>query len=196
MSDPTHTEDFIYDVRVVRRTRFAFSKRMEVKARVKSFVVNITTVAGIFISVYLLANSTGIEELELKRISVALIGLSLLALWMSLDTPPSDLARRGGDAHQCGLEIGEVYRGLKYGYVDLNVSIKKYEEILSRYERNHDALDRRLALYEDRHRHPKKAEGVSKWNSVYMYHLSCYSSIALAILWSTLVVVFQVIFPI
>ncbi len=90
--------DLLYDVRVVRSTRFGFSKRMEIKSKAKAFTVNVLSVAALFISVYLLANASGIGELTLKGISISIIGLSLLALWMSLDTPSSELSRKSLDA--------------------------------------------------------------------------------------------------
>ncbi|TNJ38388.1 SLATT domain-containing protein [Phaeobacter sp. B1627] len=121
----SHQSDFIYDMRVMRGTRFNFSKRLEKKSKVKSFTVNILSVISIFVSVYLLANASGISEVELKRISVTIIGLSLLALWMSLDTPSSDLLRKANDAHQCGREISEIYRAFKYEMVNISDAAKK-----------------------------------------------------------------------
>jgi hypothetical protein len=190
-----HRDEFIYDMRVVRSTRFNFSKRLEKKSKVKAFIVNILSVISIFVSAYLLANASGISKEELEIISISIIGLSLLALWMSLDTPASELLRKANDAHQCGREISEIYRAFKYDVKDISDSINIYEAILSRYSDNHDQLDRAKALYDDREKYPDKAKGFTRYNTVWRYYISCYSSICLAVFWCVAVVVFQFLFP-
>lgn len=188
-------DEFIYDMRVMRGTRFNFSKRLEKKSKVKAFTVNILSVISIFVSVYLLANASGISELELKQISVAIIGLSLLALWMSLDTPSSELLRKATDAHQCGREISEIYRTFKYDMVDISDATKSYETVISKYSENHDQLDRAKTLYDDRGKHPDKAKGFTRYNTVWQYYISCYSPACLAFFWCVAVVGFQFLFP-
>lgn len=195
MSGTSLRDDFIYDLRIVRKTRFAFSKRMEVKARVKTFVVNALSVIAIFISVYLLANASGIDELTLKRVSIAIIGVSLLALWMSLDTPAYELNRKAIDAHLCALRISNVYRKVKYGALELQAAIVEYEMILSEHPENHDYIDRKAALFGDRVRYPDKAKGLTEINTVWVYHYSCYCSVVLALLWALTVALVQVAFP-
>jgi len=191
----TSKEDFVYDMRVIRSTRFVYSKRMEVKSKVKSFTINTLSVLAIFVSVYLLANASGISALDLKRISITLIGISLLALWMSLDTPPSELSRKAADAHQCAREISEIYRACKYDQIELIKAVECYETILSRYPENHDPLDRANALYNDRRKNPEKAERLTCVNTVWKYNLSCYSPVGLALGWFLLVALIQIFFP-
>lgn len=191
----SHRDEFIYDMRVVRSTRFNFSKRLERKSNIKAFTVNILSIITIFVSVYLLANASGISELELKKISITIIGLSLLALWMSLDKPASELLRKAADAHQCGREISEIYRAFKYDLINVEDAVDKYEVILSRYTKNHDQLDRKKTLYDDREKHPDKAKGFTRYNTVLPYYLSCYSSICLTISWCAAIIVFQLLFP-
>lgn len=190
-----HQDEFIYDMRVVRSTRFNFSKRMEKKSKVKAFTVNLLSVMSLFVSVYLLANASGVSEEELRKISIAIIGLSLLALWMSLDTPSSELSRKAADAHQCGREISEIYRACKYNLVTIFEAIERYETMLSQYPENHDQLDRAKALYDDRAKHPDKAKDLTGLNTVWKYYVSCYSSVFLAIFWCIAVVLFQFLFP-
>jgi hypothetical protein len=191
----THRDEFIYDMRVMRGTRFNFSKRLEIKSKVKACTVNVLSVISIFVSVYLLANASGISEKELKTISVSIIGVSLLALWMSLDTPSSEIFRKAADAHQCGREISEIYRAFKYDMVDIAHATKSYETVISNYSENHDLLDRAKTLYDDRKKHPDKAMGLTKYNSVWKYYISCYSPACLAIFWCVAVVGFQFLFP-
>lgn len=188
-------EEFIYDIRIVRGTRFKFSKRLEKKSQVKSFTVNILSVISIFVSTYLLANASGISEEELKRISVIIIGLSILALWMSLDTPPSELLRRANAAHQCGREISEIYRSFKFGIIDISTAVVNYEAILTKYEENHDQLDRAKTLYDDRGKYFEKSKGYTIYNTVWPYYISCYSPACLAVLWCIAIAGFQLVFP-
>lgn len=190
-----HRDELIYDMRVMRSTRFNFSKRLEKKSKVKAFTVNILSTISIFISVYLLANASGISELELKRISIAIIGLSLLALWMSLDTPSSELLRRATDAHQCGREISEIYRAFKFDMVEISDATQHYETVISKYSENHDQLDREKTLYDDRGKHPHKAKGLTSVNTVWRYYISCYSPACLAFCWCAAVIGFQILFP-
>jgi len=190
-----HQDEFVYDMRVMRGTRFNFSKRLERKSKVKAFTVNILSVVSIFVSVYLLANASGISEEELKKISITIIGLSLLALWMSLDTPSPELLRKATDAHQCGREISEIYRAFKYDVIDLSEATKSYETVISKYSENHDQLDRAKTLYDDRGKHPEKAKGFTRYNAVWKYNISCYSPASLAFLWCLAVVGFQFLFP-
>ena len=190
------TEDLIYDMRVLRSTRFGFAKRMEIKSRVKSFTVNALSVFSIFISVYLLANASGITEVGLKVISISIIGISLLALWMSLDTPSSELLRRSSDAHKCAREVSELYRSLKYDMISLSDAVAQYENIISRYPENHDPLDRAISLYQDRNKYPEKAKGITFIDYVVRYYLSCYSPAVLAFLWIALIGLVQIYFPV
>lgn len=189
-------DDLIYDMKTMRSTRFIFSKRMEVKSRVKSFMVNCLTVASLFISIYLLANASGVSDLSLKRISIAIIGLSLLALWMSLDTPPAELARRAANAHQCGREISEIFRSYKYGSIDTKDAVLRYENTISKYPDNHDSIDRNLALFKDRHNTPAKAAGLNSCNTSFYYSISCYSSVILSVIWIISILLLLFIFPI
>lgn len=191
----SHQSDFIYDMRIMRGTRFNFSKRLEKKSKAKSFTVNILTVISIFVSVYLLANASGVSEVELKRISVTIIGISLLALWMSLDTPSSDLLRKANDAHQCGREISEIYRAFKYEMIDISDAAKRYEAVISSYSENHDQLDRAKTLYDDRKKYPGKAKGLTEYNTVWLYYISSYSPACLACFWCVAIVGFQFLFP-
>lgn len=188
-------EGFIYDMRVVRGNRFNFSKRLEGKSQVKAFMVNVLSVISIFVSAYLLANASGISEGELKKISVAIIGLSLLALWMSLDTPSSELLRKATDAHQCGREISEIYRAFKFEMIDISAAAKNYEEVLSKYKENHDQLDRAKTLYDDRGRHPEKSKGLTVYNTIWPYYISCYSPVWHSALWCIAVFGIQIVFP-
>ena len=195
LTKTSHQDDFIYDMRVMRATRFNFSKRLEKKSKVKNFTVNILSVLSIFISVYLLSNASGISEVGLKRISITIIGLSLLALWMSLDTPSSELSRKAADAHQCGREISEIYRHFKHDIVSMSDAVKSYESVISKYPENHDQLDRAKTLYDDRGKHPDKAKGFTRFNTAWRYYASCYSPACLAFLWCATIISFQVFFP-
>jgi hypothetical protein len=188
-------EEFIYDMRVVRGNRFNFSKRLERKSQVKAFMVNVLSVISIFVSTYLLANASGISEEELKKVSVAIIGLSLLALWMSLDTPSSELLRKATDAHQCGREISEIYRAFKFEMIDISEATKKYEEVLSKYKQNHDQLDRVKTLYDDRGRHSEKSKGLMVYNTIWPYYISCYSPVWHSVLWCIAIFGIQFVFP-
>ncbi|MBU3034252.1 SLATT domain-containing protein [Tritonibacter mobilis] len=195
MDEKSQRDDFIYDMRVMRATRFNFSKRLEKRSKVKAFTVNILSVISIFVSVYLLANASGISEVELKKISVTIIGLSLLALWMSLDTPSPELLRKANDAHQCGREISEIYRAFKYEMINISDAAKKYEAVISKYSENHDQLDRAKTLYDDREKHPRKANGLTKYNTTWLHWVSSYSPALLAFSCCVAIFIFQLVFP-
>ena len=132
----------------VRRIRFNCAKRLEKKAEVKSWVQNFlslfTIVAGVL---SLLPGSEG-EFHYRDAFGVAVIGISVVAILISLQDSVAELIKQSVEAHRCGREISELRSRLRHREISTPDASLEYERIISGYSDNHENCDKYLEKWQ------------------------------------------------
>lgn len=182
-------------MKVTKSNRFNYAKRLQAKAAVKSTVTNLLSVLAIVVSVYLLAYAGTVGADVSRLIGVFIAGVSVISLLLSLEQPVAELAKRGNDAHRCGRDISHVYRQLQTKIIEPETAAAQYEEIISRYDDNHDPVDYSMTLYQYKEEMPDKAKSVNWLTGPLRYWLSKYATVFFTLFCLGLVALIWVVMP-
>ena len=132
----------------MRKIRFNCAKRLEKKAEVKSWVQNFLSLFTIVAGVLSLLPATEGELHYRNAFSVAVIGISVVAILISLQDSVAELIKQSVEAHRCGREISELRSRLKHREISTPEAAHEYERVVSGYSDNHENCDTYLVKWQ------------------------------------------------
>lgn len=165
-------EKLMKRMKITRSNRFNCAKRLENKAFWKSGTISVLSLLSLVAGVYALSNAGGMSASTTQVYGTFLIGVSIVSIIVSLQQPVSEISKRATDAHRCGREISHVYRRLEAHQIDLSDASKEYEDVVSRYEDNHDRCDYLRTVWEYRDEMANQAKDANWFNGVVRSWLS------------------------
>ena len=172
-TDPVKDKLFLR-MKITKSNRFNYSRRLNGRVKNLAFSLHTLSFLAILLGVYLLAFSESLTPEGARFIGTLTIGLSVVSIYVSQISPAEVDSRKAGDAHKCAREISALYRHLESGSMDRIEASKKYEEIVSAYEDNHDDCDFMLTLcsYKEELKKLRKEHGANVLNGIVMTYLS------------------------
>lgn len=176
-------------MKITKSNKFNYAKRLENKTKIKSLTINLLSLLTVISGVYLLAFSIELPPIQVQFIGVFSIGVSIVSIMLSLQGSVQETSKRATDAHRCGREISHVYRQLESKQLDLEKASQKYEEIISKYEDNHDRCDYMKTLwdYKFEMKDEKDEKSANIINGIIYSYISSFSPILFAAIGVSLV---------
>lgn len=161
-------------MKITKSNRFNYSRRLNGRLKNLSFSLHAISLVSILLGVYLLAFSGSLTPGGAQFIGTFSIGISVVAIIVSQINPVEADSRKANDAHKCAREISALYRQLEAGSIDLAAASKKYEEIVSTYDDNHDECDFMLTLcsYKKEMKDLKAEHGANWFNGSFKTYMS------------------------
>ena len=165
-------EKLMKRMKITRSNRFNCAKRLENKAFWKSGTISVLSLLSLVAGVYALSNAGVMSASTTQMYGTLVIGVSVVSIFVSLQQPVSEISKRATDAHRCGREISHVYRRLEAHQIELSDASKEYEDVVSRYEDNHDRCDYLRTVWEYREELPNQARDANWFNGTFRSWLS------------------------
>ena len=171
-------------MKTTKSNRFNCAKRLERKARNQSLILNFLSFLTVISGIYLLAFASNLTISGAQFVGVFSIGVSVVSILLSQQDPVREISRRAADAHRCGREVSHLYRQFRGDELKLATASVEYEEILSKYDDNHDRCDYMSTLYDykEEMKEEKEERGATWWNGTAASYLSTLSPVLYAVL--------------
>lgn len=146
---PTPVEALDMQVWKTKGARFNASRRLILNHYWSAAAVAFLSVYSVVAGVVLLAGSN--LQFNPTGVSIALIGVSIGILTLSLLESARSYQLRADRHHRCGMELNELYSEVRYASVRGDDSVvpeltRKYHGILQKYEDNHAPADYEMFL--------------------------------------------------
>ncbi|WP_417712399.1 SLATT domain-containing protein [Roseibium aggregatum] len=159
--------------------RFEANRRLIKKYRISVWAISILSFYVICISVGLLIFSGDYSDFSGKILTFLSVAMSVFIIILSLLNESDSHQLNAELMHNCARELSELYNNLPISNQmeedELKQYFQKYQDILSRFHRNHDDLDKKIYEAND----PFEGQGQGKFPyiryfvNVYLFPIFC-----------------------
>ncbi|MFN7010911.1 MAG: SLATT domain-containing protein [Allorhizobium sp.] len=153
----------LQDMHQTKGARFAAHQRLIAVNEMTNYTISFSSFMLICISIFTVMYQGEVEQWYLKYLTFISVSLSVLIIILSLQEGSKNNLLRAEMMHNCAREVLAIHRELSLDRSDvINVEAyrDRYQRIIDRYPYNHEALDRKIYLYDlYRNQQRKKSTG-------------------------------------